>query len=434
MPETVIILLAFLALLLVAIVVSKFRWVSILILWLLPIVKAFTATRITVFQVVDLTLLALLLICAIVAWKPKHLGRLKKVFLLRPFIVCHLVLALVMGLTLAWTTAPNYGQEKTLKYATFSLLTFLAPILIIDSKKDLIRLLYGMIFASIIVSLAIIFLPSYQMAYGGQVSYRDSAFESNPLNPAFLIAVSASFCFLIPGRGRIISTPVMTGVFLLFQYAVFRSGCRSMFVQSLLAIGVWSLITKANMRWFYRVLIVALMVGIPMYVLAADSRLGSRVTRTLSEPVEALSGSGRLYMWQYCLKKWPERPIGGYGVGSFATNFGGGDRRFFPHNMFIEAIYEIGIVGLVFLLAQFVLTGLAFLRFKNKSHYTNDDKELVVTLFATLVAATLSISLHWDISDNRLLWNIIGVLFTAIYLCKSEKLNKVRVGKPVRAH
>ena len=382
-------------------------------LWLLPVMKGYIVSRVSIFQRFDLTLLFTLLIFGLCITKHKNWSRLKTKYV-RSFLICQAILVLLMSISLAWTDAPEYGFSKTMKFAVFSLVAFVSPLLLLDNQKDLRRYFYALIFTACFVSLVVIFAPSFQTTSAGVVSNRTSAFESNPLNPAFFIAVAASICFLLPKKVAVISKTCFGAIFLLLQYSIFLTSSRSMFAQAFLALSIWALLTKSNLRWIFRTIVVIAVIGIPAYIISDATLANSRVGESLADPLNAYAESGRRFMWEYCFRNWINRPFLGHGIGSFAVDFFGEDSRNFPHNIFLEALYELGLSGLFALSAIFFIVARATWKYKKAAPWepkSNNDKDLAIIWFSAVAAATLSISLHWDLADNRLLWNMFGCMF-----------------------
>ena len=79
------------------------------------------------------------------------------------------------------------------------------------------------------------------------------------------------------------------------------------------------------------------------------------------------STTHRIELMQFAL----ERPfdsistgIFGYGIGSFAVNFDGTDIRLYPHNLFLEVFFELGILGILLILFLLLLVGYSAMKGK----------------------------------------------------------------------
>ncbi len=77
----------------------------------------------------------------------------------------------------------------------------------------------------------------------------------------------------------------------------------------------------------------------------------------------------RLQFWEYSRKMIFESGVFhfflGHGIGSFGILFAGNDTRLYPHNMFIEAWFELGLIGVSLLMFFFAVTMFTIIKNKN---------------------------------------------------------------------
>ena len=69
----------------------------------------------------------------------------------------------------------------------------------------------------------------------------------------------------------------------------------------------------------------------------------------------------RLYLWGTAIENFaatenPFKWLFGHGIGSFGYLLNGTDSRGYPHNIFLEILYEFGFIGFVFSLALTAMT------------------------------------------------------------------------------
>jgi O-antigen ligase len=94
-------------------------------------------------------------------------------------------------------------------------------------------------------------------------------------------------------------------------------------------------------------------------------------------------------------------------VGSFPLLIDRGDRPYYPHNLLLEILAELGLVGLLLLLFHLV-----FALWLLKPRLVGEDplRLLVLALFVnTLVNAQVS----EDLTGNRLLFAVLGLMALA---------------------
>jgi len=87
----------------------------------------------------------------------------------------------------------------------------------------------------------------------------------------------------------------------------------------------------------------------------------------------------------------------GYGLGSFSNEYDQTDRRLYPHNIIIEIVFELGLIGL--------LLGLAFL-ISNSSSYKGFFTNLALLAALTLLINSMKSS---SIVDLRLLFALLAI-------------------------
>jgi O-antigen ligase len=124
----------------------------------------------------------------------------------------------------------------------------------------------------------------------------------------------------------------------------------------------------------------------------------------------------RLTLWPEVLKRIEERPLTGHGFGrgairkSLRENIAGADLLWHSHNLFLEATVQLGIPGLVLLLA---LLG-ATVREGWKSAMAPDDAAAACGIALVAVVAGMVVRNMTDVLWVRhialLYWSIVGVL------------------------
>lgn len=87
----------------------------------------------------------------------------------------------------------------------------------------------------------------------------------------------------------------------------------------------------------------------------------------------------------------------GYGLGSFSNEYDQTDRRLYPHNIIVEIVFELGLIGL--------LLGLAFL-ISNSSSYKGFFTNLALLAALTLLINSMKSS---SIVDLRLLFALLAI-------------------------
>lgn len=108
--------------------------------------------------------------------------------------------------------------------------------------------------------------------------------------------------------------------------------------------------------------------------------------------------SGRTIIYQNALNQIKERPIFGYGIAAFDGYSGA-----YPHNLFIQLLYEGGIVVLV----PYMLLFLAFIRKMNVKYLSLETRSFLIFL---LSAGLMRLMFSHNFWVSQLFWFSIGVI------------------------
>jgi O-antigen ligase len=265
-----------------------------------------------------------------------------------------------------------------------------------------------------------ILMPGYSSAEPWEI--RQTALGANPLNPAFTMAVATVLAVVSLRGSRKPMRVVYVGLVPLLMVAIYRTGSRAMFVQVLLGVAIWGLATRTNVRWIYRLGIGAVILAAPALVqLLSEGARTERILLFVNNPVESIERMDRLPLWSFVLSNCGTQPLLGNGVGAFAVDAKGHDARDFPHNLFLEALYEEGALGFVMLTGFVVLPFYRYLRWRRARGRPRLIGAHQDTCFAVALSAGLVALFHWDLADIRLVWFTFGMLAAQ---CKRPRLRE----------
>jgi O-antigen ligase len=117
------------------------------------------------------------------------------------------------------------------------------------------------------------------------------------------------------------------------------------------------------------------------------------------------SGYARVGMLVAAFQHWCDSPLIGFGFGSFPILEGTADARLYPHNIVVEVLVELGILGLFLGLLCTALAARASARSSN-----NKTDVLHKIFMAYFAYALVNSFISGDIPDNRGLFLAIGLL------------------------
>lgn len=143
-------------------------------------------------------------------------------------------------------------------------------------------------------------------------------------------------------------------------------------------------------------------------------------------------GAGRTSIWQVDLHAWLAHPVFGWGAGSAfqaysanvlavaPTDFAGWDRP--PHNLVLNTLLDVGIVGLVLLMAAYLMM------YRQLARIPRGDQlyDLRVGLTASLIGLSL-VSLFIDNTTDKYVW----VVLCAIAQLRTVYLTRAAPARPL---
>ena len=118
------------------------------------------------------------------------------------------------------------------------------------------------------------------------------------------------------------------------------------------------------------------------------------------------------------LKNNTENLIFGIGASGFCYIGANRDTKLYPHNIFVEIILELGLIGLILFILPFLFLLNDFILTKNKIN-KNEYIQIIFWIMLTILFL-LNAQVSGDINDNRLLWFFQGGLIgTLIFYMKN---------------
>ena len=319
-----------------------------------------------------------------------------------------------MIFSLAWTPGELYATQKALYVATLTFGPLLLAAFIIASDLHRIRrfFLAIVLFAIwIMIESVFVYLRNggvgfisamggnylgigYTCGMGGLIVLTNALFESKGVSNKLLMMTlfSLFLCIMIVagGRGPLLSMVVaaLIPVVFAFRFSITKLIKVKRYIFPLLGIIVLAIVLIGYLFIEKHVAMTTL----------------SRVF-VLFEPGMGSSGGARMSMWLGSLPLWGDNPLFGSGIGGYPIIMGYGDFRSYPHNIFLEIMVELGLVGLFFFITL-LFVGLRSLG--TLQIVRNDPIRLIILMLFTFTLGGALIS--GDLHDNRLLFMVIGLM------------------------
>jgi O-antigen ligase len=337
------------------------------------------------------------------------------------------VLAILLFIGVIHTPSPDYGSVKAGRFLILNIPLFIVTILFFQRLADFVRIFRIIVLFSLVFAVVMIYEGMLNFLSGDFVGFvlRLTVLGANPISTGriFSIAIVILFvyayyekrvsfryilfglsgfvfvCLLITNtRGPIVSTIAALFVFLLFfsgmkfkQLILFISVLILFFVLTVFLLP--DFLTSRIMMYFSQ--------DVAQQTLMVD-RIDTAATRTAMWKL-ALSGSFDSFK-QFLI---------GRGTGGYAALFPYYDFRWYPHNIFLEILYEIGAIGLMVFLVH--LSKISEVSRRLIIHAKETDRyPLVIVVVMLAISAFLGTLISGDIADNRPLWFFFG-LIVALY-------------------
>lgn len=131
----------------------------------------------------------------------------------------------------------------------------------------------------------------------------------------------------------------------------------------------------------------------------------SRLIGTLDKDASVVTGATRLHYLPAAYAAWLEAPLFGHGIGAFPLLFRGFEQPgSYPHNIVLEILAELGIVGLLIFL-YFIFASVRHLSMAR----LRDDPMLMCCLMLVGMA-TISAMVSSNLGGNRMVYLTVGLL------------------------
>lgn len=342
-----LLVLLIVAVIVLVIAILKYPPISLAFFMTTALFKGALMVKFSFFRVVDYTVLCAILVLIAMAYSfIKSGGRLRDILSIPLLIYLFLATVLLFGTT--YTSAPHYGLEKSLRFATLGLIAFLAPIAFAHRLKDTKLMIWIVLVAGISGALVTVIAP-YEPVVREGAETRGGFLEANPLTAAVQIGTAAVVVsiFAIMTHTSAVLRIASFAVIPLTMAGIIATGSRGPFI----GLGItWLLalficrkgLSKAWLPFIAGAIVIGLVVSFARLPEMATARV-AEVWRSGYDLKEAFYSRTKRFAW--AAERFPERPLLGHGTGAYAVDTGHGDIRTYPHNILLESLYEQGLVG-----------------------------------------------------------------------------------------
>ena len=322
-----------------------------------------------------------------------------------------ILFVLYVLISLTWTAGDLYAHQKALYFSTLTLWTLIAGAFIIAPDK--VRLARF---------INLIFLIAAWIAIQSTIEYLRSGSDVINLNSNYLalgytlgmgVLICAAYGFL---SGVSLTKRIfMFSLSIYFMFVLFLLGGRGPLISTLISLPVPLLfssklvqLNKIKLKKYAAIIVILFLIIILIsFYLYSKGLLTGTLYRILLflEPGMGQSAGARIDFYSISENLWLANPLFGYGIGSWPILNGLPDVYSYPHNIVLEILVELGLIGLILfgLIVFFALKG--FIKQNNKSNILWGS--IVLMLF---VNAFIGAMLSGDMNDNRILFTLFGLM------------------------
>ena len=294
---------------------------------------------------------------------------------------------------------------------------FLTPFIIIKNYDDSKRLLILLRNVLIIIALLMIFYILYYLSITSGISFllRISILGANPITVGSFIAIAVGMITVLMVKNSYKKWILYLPLLIFLLGGLISTGSRGPIISMLLGMGIYLIFfeKKSQQKIIWLSAIVVFTIILLLFILP-DNLTTRYLNYTTGDLVIHQDGvkrvstiAMRLQFWELSISEWLSNLktfLVGVGSGGFSSFYIMRDYRFYPHNMFIEVIVELGLFGLsLFLIFWYKIGKILFRPYINLSIVS----ALWITVFLIRFFGS---QFSGDIGGNRDMWLYLSLV------------------------
>ena len=318
-------------------------------------------------------------------------------------------------LSYLWTPSISYSIRKVALLGSLTLWPLAAFALIVSTERERVRRFFIVL---VLFSLWIAIESGVALvmaAISGIRGFIRTSLSTNYLGlarvigPGMLVLITYQVYFL-RGRWQKLSGGMMIALYAFLMLGIGSRGPFLAMLASSLLIVLVNLRPGRSLRQLTAQLliimaIVSAVIGTVYFFDSTGAELPTTIRRLQAAREEGLEGSTRFEGYATTWRLLGESPLIGRGIGSWPVLSGRGDIRAYPHNIFLEIVFELGVLGLLI----FVLILLYAWRQIPSLRVLRREPWMMLAV-AQLLSAFINANLSGDLNDNKLFWAFTGLI------------------------
>jgi O-antigen ligase len=315
----------------------------------------------------------------------------------------------MLVVSLGWTPSPEYGGDKAWRFVTLTLLATVAPFFLVEQQRDLRRYLSWTLAVGLFAALLTVANPPADGDRYTIGSASNTIGVSHLLCTAALILLVGALTDLLSARGWAVATAL--GLVGVAAAVGSRGPLLSLAVALAITAAIW--LTRTPRKVLPVLLVVAIGAALVPFVSLPEGS-SQRLQEAVNNPVASLESDARYTTFGQAVKLIEHDPLVGIGAGGFQSV---GTLRVppedYPHNLFLEVWSELGLAGVVVLIASVVavLVGLwrgAWLL------PPGPPCQLLYVILAVVLFNLLAAQVTGDLNENRTFWSSFGLAWLIV--------------------
>lgn len=320
-------------------------------------------------------------------------------------------------LSLIWTSSSVYSYDKTFHLFVTVLWSLAGGLMISEDRKRILKfLIITLIFSFWIAIESLLF---FQESDGAFIK----ALGGNYLGIGRILGIGFILIifYIVLKKKNWKMNMIALSLAILYLYLLFNAGGRGPLIATILSLSILGLhyikfengtiLIKRNIVWVIAAFCISAFIFISTLLSDKLPQTLQRLLLLFNDEDKGASAETRLYYYDQSIELIKEKIFFGYGIGSWPVELGFPDTRNYPHNIFIEVQFELGVVGLILLLMLMIIP--------LKNGFLNYKKDyLYIILISLFLNTFINAFISGDISDNRLLFTFLGLL---LFKCKIKE-------------
>lgn len=328
-------------------------------------------------------------------------------------VAIYFTLATLMIVSLLYTPGNVYATEKTVRFLTLTAWSFLGVFFLIKDKSSLVKFIRGLLFYGVLTVIYVVYDYSISPEQYDRLGVNgDNVLGLGRLAGITVLIITVLYFY---EKNKISKRIVAAIGFCLAVFVLLMTGSRMPLISCLISLSMlFPISIKAKRKRGFMIskkifpflffMFAAIIAMIPMYLNGMFNSMFYRLS--------LLFGSDSYYAgrddnYGTSLDMWSDSPILGKGVGSFPIYHFGMDIRGHSHNIFMETLSELGILGMICVVSLIGISVAIIL----KTFVTNGLNYAQITVAMLFLFNFLNANTTGDFNDNRMLFSFIALSF-----------------------